>query len=353
VTQPSAWEPPMCEPPVRPVSVSDLRLNIAGHLLTAAALLFVLVLHQLPTLFSGLLVFALVDALAPGLQRHVPGVHAHRLVVAILATLVVGVLTLAIAAAIAYLHSENGNPALFFERMTPLIERARTQLPAFIVDRLPDNSAEVRAAVMDWSRTHTAQLQLAGKQTVRMILQLLVGIVLGAMLALYGARARPEGGPLAVVLKARCANLVIAFRDIVFAQAKISGVNTLFTGAFLLIGLPLFGISLPLAKTLVVVTFVVGFLPVIGNLISNALIVVSALSISMLVALTALAFLIVIHKLEYFLSARIIGRQIQACAWELLIAMLVMEALFGSAGLIAAPIYYAYLKRELFSARLI
>jgi len=32
----------------------------------------------------------------------------------------------------------------------------------------------------------------------------------------------------------------------------------------------------------------------------------------MLVALAALAFLIVIHKLEYFLSARIIGTQIQA-----------------------------------------
>jgi predicted PurR-regulated permease PerM len=31
----------------------------------------------------------------------------------------------------------------------------------------------------------------------------------------------------------------------------------------------------------------------------------------------------------------------------LLVAMLLMEAAFGIAGLIAAPIYYAYLKREL------
>jgi len=336
-----------------PASASHSRLTAAGHLLAVAALCFVVALHQLPTLLAGLLVYASVDVLAPGLQRHVPGVHAHRLVVAILAVLVVGVLTLAIVAAIAYLNSESGNPARFFERMTPLIERARTQLPTFIVDRLPDNSAEMRAAVIDWSRTHTAQLQLAGKQAVRVIVQLLVGMVIGAMLALYGARARPEGGPLAVVLKARCAHLVIAFRDVVFGQAKISGLNTLFTGTFLLIGLPLFGISLPLAKTLVVVTFVVGLLPVIGNLISNTLIVVVALSISLSVALAALTFLIVIHKLEYFLSARIIGTQIRAFAWELLIAMLVMEALFGSAGLIAAPIYYAYLKRELAAARLI
>jgi predicted PurR-regulated permease PerM len=58
----------------------------------------------------------------------------------------------------------------------------------------------------------------------------------------------------------------------------------------------------------------------------------------------------VIHKLEYFLNARLVGTQIEARAWELLLAMLLMEAMFGIAGLIAAPIYYAYVKDELMSA---
>jgi predicted PurR-regulated permease PerM len=57
--------------------------------------------------------------------------------------------------------------------------------------------------------------------------------------------------------------------------------------------------------------------------------------------------LVLIHKLEYFVNARVMGGQIQARAWELLIAMLVMEAVFGLAGLVAAPVYYAYLKNEL------
>src|SRR5947209_8121960 len=108
---------------------SGARLLIAGYALAVAALCLVLGLQLLPILFAGLLVYSVVGALAPGLQRHVPGVYAHRLVVAVLAVLVVGVLTLAIVAAIAYLGSENGNPARFFERMSPLIERARTQLP--------------------------------------------------------------------------------------------------------------------------------------------------------------------------------------------------------------------------------
>jgi predicted PurR-regulated permease PerM len=338
---------------MQPDSYSLVRLSIAGYLLTAAALWLVLALHLLPAMFAGLLVFALVNALASSMQRHLPGAGAHWIVVALLVAVVVGIVTLAIAAAIAFLNTEHGNPTLLFERMTPLLERARTQLPTIIGDRLPDDSEEMRTAVMAWLRVHGAQLQLAGKQAVRVIVRMLVGIVLGAMLAFYSARTRPAGGPLTVVLNARCANLAIAFRDVVFAQTKISALNTLFTGIFLFIVLPLFGVHLPLAKTLLVTTFVVGLLPVIGNLISNTLIFVVALSISLWVAVAALAFLIVIHKLEYFLSARIVGTQIQARAWELLIAMLLMETLFGISGLVAAPIYYAYLKRELAGARLI
>ena len=70
-------------------------------------------------------------------------------------------------------------------------------------------------------------------------------------------------------------------------------------------------------------------------------------------ALACLGFLIVIHKLEYFLNARIVGSQIRARAWELLIAMLIMESAFGLPGIVAAPIYYAYLKDELTARQLV
>ena len=101
---------------------------------------------------------------------------------------------------------------------------------------------------------------------------------------------------------------------------------------------------------MIAVTFIVGLLPVIGNLISNTIIVVLSLGISVYAATGSLVFLVLIHKLEYFVNARIIGTQIRARAWELLVAMLVMEAWFGIPGVIAAPIYYSYLKDEL-SAR--
>jgi len=47
---------------------------------------------------------------------------------------------------------------------------------------------------------------------------------------------------------------------------------------------------------------------------------------------------------EYFLNARIVGGQIQARAWEILIAMLLMERIAGVPGMVVSPILYAYIK---------
>lgn len=332
------------------------RLVAISMLLAGAALLLILKLHLLPALLAGLLVYVLIDVMAPPLQRHLPGTHAHVLVVALLGLVVVGMLTLGVVGAISFLGSETGNPSLVFAKLMPVVERARGQLPQVVVDYLPSSIDDLRNEALEWLRQHAAQLQLAGKTAARVVVHLLIGMVLGAMVALASASASVRevaSAPLSAALAGRAVNLARAFRDIVFAQVKISALNTFFTGIFLLVLLPLFGIEMPLAKSLVAATFIAGLLPVVGNLISNTLIFVVGLSVSLWVGVAALSFLIVIHKLEYFLNARIVGSQIRARAWELLIAMLFMEAAFGSAGVIAAPIYYAYLKRELTAAGLL
>ena len=89
-------------------------------------------------------------------------------------------------------------------------------------------------------------------------------------------------GPLARALEARITLLGRAFRRVVFGQVRISALNTLLTGIYLAAVLPLFGINLPLVKTMILVTFLVGLLPVLGNLISNTVIVVVSLSVSLL-----------------------------------------------------------------------
>jgi predicted PurR-regulated permease PerM len=183
---------------------------------------------------------------------------------------------------------------------------------------------------------------------------MLIGMVIGAMVSLREALGPGDDrGPLAMALLERASRVGEAFRRVVFAQVRISALNTLFTAIYLAALLPMFGVHLPFAKTLIALTFIAGLLPVAGNLISNTVIFVVSLNVSLEVAGASLVFLIVIHKLEYFLNARIVGTRIRASPWELLVAMLVMEAAFGVGGLAIAPVYYAYLKDELSSQGLV
>jgi len=204
-----------------------------------------------------------------------------------------------------------------------------------------------------WIRDHATQATQVGQQTGRVFVQILIGMVIGAMAALYDTTQIPRFKPLASALHERVATLHQSFRRVVFAQVRIAAINAAFTAIYLAVALPLAGIKLPLVKTMILVTFIAGLLPVIGNLISNSVIVMVSLSYSLGVAMASLLFLVTIHKLEYFLNARIIGTQINARAWELLAAMLVMEALFGIPGVIAAPVFYAYLKHELQAVNLV
>ncbi|MCU1349733.1 MAG: hypothetical protein JWO56_2763, partial [Acidobacteria bacterium] len=103
----------------------------------------------------------------------------------------------------------------------------------------------------------------------------------------------------------------------------------------------------PFGTTIVVVTFVCGLIPVVGNLISNTVIVVLSLGLSVGTAIASLVFLILIHKLEYLINSRIVGGETDSQAWEILLAILIGETSFGVAGVVMAPIVYAFLKREL------
>lgn len=330
------------------------RYEIAAWILTAAALLLVLKLRLIGALFAGLLVHQLVHMLVPVLTVWRVRQDRGRLIaVALLSTVIVTLLTLLIIGLVSFFRSDVGNLPALMRRMADIIEASRASLPGWMTERLPATAEETNAAIALWFREHTGMFQVLGTETARALAHILIGMVIGALVALRGTQPSESPNPLARALTERAARIASSFRRVVFAQIRISFVNTVFTGIYLMVVLPAMGVHLQFAKTMVVITFIVGLLPVIGNLISNTVIVVVSLSHSPYVAIASLTFLVVIHKLEYFLNARIIGTQIQARAWELLTAMLLMEAAFGLAGVIAAPIYYAYVKDELKNRRLI
>ncbi len=130
------------------------------------------------------------------------------------------------------------------------------------------------------------------------------------------------------------------FGNVMGAQFIISSINTFSTFLFVFI------VGLPHAMVITVITFLCGMLPIVGNLISNSIIFLIAGTVSLNMAIGALVYLIVIHKLEYFLNSKIIGERIRNPMWLTLIGLVVGEKLIGIPGMILAPVILNYFKVE-------
>jgi predicted PurR-regulated permease PerM len=321
--------------------------DIAAWVLMGLALIFILISNLLPALIAGLLVYELVFIIAPYIERKIPGASAKMMAVGLLVVVIVSLLTFAGAGMIAFFRSDVGSITVLLSKMAQIIEDSRKILPPWLLEHMPADAIAFKAQAADWLREHATVLQIVGKEAGRGLVHIIIGMIIGGIIALHDAVEDDYFLPFAQAMVERTSLLALSFRQVVFAQVRIAAINATFTGVYLAIILPITGIHLPLVKTLIAITFVLGLIPVAGNLVSNSIIVIVSLSQSLSVALGSLIFLIVIHKLEYFLNARIVGDQIRANAWELLIAMLMMEAVFGFPGIVAAPIYYAYIKNEL------
>ncbi|MEN6586882.1 MAG: AI-2E family transporter [Sulfuricella sp.] len=323
-------------------------MEIAAWLIAAFLLVTAVYTHLLPALLAGLLMYELVHMLAARINLlRFGGRPAKIAAVALLAALMATLISFATLGLMAFFHSDASNLPALMQKMAAIIEGSRAMLPAWLVEKLPTSAEGIQTGAVELLRTHASEVQTVGKEMGRTLVHVLIGLIIGAMVSLREVTASHQYRPLAGALAERVRLLADAFRRIVFAQVRIAALNAFFTWVYLGVILPLSGVHLPLTKTLIVVTFLAGLLPVIGNLISNSIIVIVSLGQSLEIAMASLLFLIVIHKLEYFLNARIVGTQIRAHAWELLLAMLTMEAAFGVMGVVAAPIYYAYLKSEL------
>ncbi len=138
----------------------------------------------------------------------------------------------------------------------------------------------------------------------------------------------------------RFSALYQSFVTVMGAQIIISAINTLLTALFVLTT------RLPHAVVVIGFTFLCGLLPVVGNLLSNTVVVMIAFTVSPERALAALVFLVVIHKLEYFLNSTIVGRRIRNPLWLTLLGLIVGERLLGVPGMILAPVVLNYIKVE-------
>ncbi len=331
------------------------RYDIAAWLIAGLLLIITVKFRLLSAVFAGFAVYELVYLLVHLLRlQRLAGKWAKLVAVGLLATAIVTLFTVGTFLTAAFIRGSAAAFPNMVATVAEIMETSRDLLPIGMEDYVPQNVEELKLAMAEWLRAHAGDLQIVGHESIRAIVHILIGMVIGGILSLREVLPRDSGiAPLAKALLARVDRFGDAFRRVVFAQVRIAGINAFLTWLYLGVALPMMGYELPYTNVLIGVTFLAGLLPVIGNLVSNTVIVTVSLSKSFLLAVSSLIFLVVIHKLEYFLNAHIIATRIRCKAWELLVAMLVMEAVFGFRGLIAAPVFYAYVKDELSSRGLI
>ena len=327
--------------------------EICSYILAAIALFLVVKFSMLVALFSGLLVYSLAHLLVPTIEKRYSSTQARTIAVVMLSSLIVLIISAAIWAVVIFLRSDASNLQHLLQKLADIIEGSRNQLPLWVSTNLPDGVVALREWLTEWLREHSAEAKGLSKEAGHVVLQLVLGMIIGSLVALQDATTEDNYRPFAKAMLDRIVNLNLMFGKIVYAQVRISLINTAFTAIYLLVILPMAGVHLPLTKSMIAITFLVGLIPVVGNIVSNTVIVIVGLSHSLQIAVASLVFMVVIHKLEYFLNARIIGSQINARAWEMLTAILVMETLFGMPGLVAAPVFYAYVKKELTDRELV
>ena len=324
---------------------SAARCERASEALAAGAVLAVLLFHLVPALFAGLLAHMLLHGATRRLKgdRVSHGV-ARALAVSLLGLAAAGIVAGAALLLVDFVRGRLGDLPGLLSSVGETLRQLLASLEGLgvPVPPAPGDGGASRAA---WLAEHGAELRHAGVIGFRGLAHALVGAVLG-VLVFFRASTTFER-PLAAALARRICRLDAAFRSVAKAQLEISAVNTVLTALYLLAALPLFWIRVPLSGTLVALTFVCGLLPVIGNLVSNSFVVLLSFGVSPWAALASVVFLVVVHKLEYVLNAKIVGARIGAAVWETLLAMIVLDAVFGVSGLVLAPVIYAWIKAEL------
>jgi predicted PurR-regulated permease PerM len=326
--------------------------EIVAYAIIIGGVLFVLMQHLVSATIVGLTLYLILDRVSGVLHGRMARGWVRPLALLMVTTATGLVVAAGIALTVMMLRRGAGNVPEMMEQMADILGSVRLWLGGvgrqFIPEVMTD-AEDFKLIVMTWLKTH-AQTLRAGSLWIGIgLVHMIMGGLLALLVFFRHATHHDEvnRGPLARHLVEKVDRFAHAFGRIAIAQIKISGVNTTLTAIYLLVVLPLFGIQIPFGTTLVVITFLCGLIPVLGNLISNTVITILSLGVSFGTAVASLSFLVVIHKLEYLINSRIVGGETDSQAWEILLAIIVGETAFGIGGIVMAPIVYAFIKREL------
>jgi predicted PurR-regulated permease PerM len=232
---------------------------------------------------------------------------------------------------------------MLLDRLLPRVDELASR---FSVSLPVDNVQDLRALILETVKENARSITTTSGLLTRGFFQILLAVVVAVLR--FVSPSAPEierrGGLDAELLdecRGRAAMFSASFELVMGAQILVAAINTAVAAVFLI------AFRIPFRTMLTLSTFVFGMIPIVGNVISNSLIVAAALTRSDHLALAALIFLVVVHKGGYFLNSRIVGARMETPTWAILLGLLIGEALLGVTGVILAPTLIYYVREEL------
>jgi predicted PurR-regulated permease PerM len=333
------------------MNASSIRPGLIGWLVLLGLLAVFVGLGLLRFLVFLLFMYLVVDLLISGLAKHTP-FRSRTLIFYIVFSLIAGII-IVLAFSIAprfvadfpiYLQTLEKN----------LSARIRELLATWNISiQVP----ELKLKAIAWGREHMGETfdlaRRAGTNVVLLIFSFILTFLIMHTQITKSGTAKPDAGQenlwqfLADFIEQKIIIFYGFFRQVMAAQVIISLINAVLTLGLMLV------LGIPHKLALTVLVFIFGLLPIIGNLISNTLICLSALLWSgPLQVIATLAFLVIIHKLEYFLNGKIIGNIVKLPMYLTLLALILGEALFHISGMILSIPVILFIRFELSRIRL-
>jgi predicted PurR-regulated permease PerM len=318
--------------------------EVVAYVLMILVIFLSLIFHVVPALISGLLAYSLTTLLMIKIRFNKPSDARKEKLVGI--TVGIGSFALIIVIIGLIVKSLSGENILgLIDIVSNTLNQSRDFLPKIISDYIPDTISEIKETMINEAKKNISSFANFGKQALYEILLVAIGWIIGILIACK--KNKTTHTEFSKTWSNLWSQFEQAFKFVVFAQVKVAAFNSLIMIIFLFVISPLVGWDIPYSKTLVLITFFCGLLPIVGNLISNSLSFILAMTVSLPAAITALALLMIIHKLEYLIISQSLGSDIDSDIWELLIVLFSFEIIFGLAGMVFSPILYAFFKREM------
>lgn len=291
-----------------------------------------------PVLLAGLFSFMILDLSHRRLARVLPALAAKALSVV---TFVFTAVLLAFLVATFFRLAMHRTPQILGD----LIPKVDSLAQDYGIDLPFENLAEFRAVALGALKDNARAITRTSGLLTKGFFQILVGIFVAILCFLNESAA--QGGKATLFEELgrefddRVEVFMLGFEKILGAQVVISIINTGITAIFILAA------GIPNVHFLTLATFIFGVIPIVGNIVSNAIIVGTALTVSAHKAAVAMIFLVVSHKAQYLLSGQILGSRINTPVWQILAGLLIGEAVMGVPGMILAPAMIHYMREEL------